>query len=77
MIYHEFYNQQLTWIATATHEGVASLPTGVPLYSGLYIPNLTPEQLGEAVHLTRDAGAAGVSLFQMDIVTDDHLSHLT
>ncbi|MEE8192811.1 MAG: hypothetical protein V3T74_08710 [Gemmatimonadales bacterium] len=76
MIYHNFYNEDLQWIGTATAEGVAALAEGTPLYSGLYLPSLSPDQLAAAVRIARGAGAAGVSLFDMGGLTDAHLTRL-
>jgi uncharacterized lipoprotein YddW (UPF0748 family) len=76
MIYHEFYEEELPWIGTATREGVDALPEATPLYSGLYLPSLTPEDLGEALRIARAAGAAGVSLFPMGRLSDEHLARL-
>ena len=76
MIYHSFYNEPVQWIGEATAEGVAALPAAKPLFSGLYLPQLTPEELGTAVGLARGAGAAGVSLFEVGGLSDDRLRSL-
>jgi uncharacterized lipoprotein YddW (UPF0748 family) len=76
MLYHSFYNEELSWIGTACREGVAALPAERPLYSGLYLPSLSPEDLGKAAHVARQGGAAGVSLFEMEGLTDEHLATL-
>lgn len=76
MLYHKFYNEDLAWLGTATGEGVAALPPGIPLYSGLYLPSLSPEELARAVGIVRLAGAAGVSLFEMGGLTHEHLAVL-
>jgi uncharacterized lipoprotein YddW (UPF0748 family) len=76
MIYHSFYNEDLSWIASATAAGVAALPSRVPLYSGLYLPSLTPDELGRAAAAARGAGAAGVSLFALDGLSEAHLKAL-
>lgn len=76
MIYHEFYEEEQAWIGAATRQGVEALAGATPLYSGLYLPSLTPEELGVAVRLGRDSGAAGVSLFPMDGLGDEHLVQL-
>jgi uncharacterized lipoprotein YddW (UPF0748 family) len=76
MIYHEFYEEELSWIGTATGEGVEALPEATPLYSGLYLPSLTATDLGAAVRLAGAAGAAGVSLFPMERLSDAHLAEL-
>jgi uncharacterized lipoprotein YddW (UPF0748 family) len=81
MTYHTFYNQPVTWIGQAVAEGVAALGgaaagRGTPLYAGLYLPSLEPAGLGRAVRLAREAGAAGVSVFEMGGLTPAHSAAL-
>jgi uncharacterized lipoprotein YddW (UPF0748 family) len=76
MLYHEFYEEEVAWIGDATREGVDALAAGVPLYSGLYLPSLSPEDLGGAVRVARNGGATGVSLFEMEALSDGHLERL-
>jgi len=76
MIYHSFYQEPVEWIGRATEEGVSELQGERPLYSGLYLPDLTPPELAEAVVVSRDAGAAGVALFESNGITDAHLDAL-
>jgi uncharacterized lipoprotein YddW (UPF0748 family) len=73
MLYQGFYNEPVAWIAAGVREGRAALPADRPLYAGLYLPDLTPETLREAVRGAMDAGAAGVSLFEADGLTEAHL----
>ena len=44
--------------------------------AGLYLPDLPPAALAEAARVALGAGAAGVSLFEMDGATDEHLAVL-
>lgn len=73
MLYHTFYEQELGWIGASTAEGVAVLPSRTPLYSGLFIPSLPPADLADAFSVARAAGAAGVALFELGGLTDEHL----
>ncbi|KPK79725.1 MAG: hypothetical protein AMS25_11575 [Gemmatimonas sp. SM23_52] len=77
MIYHNFYQEDLAWIGEATREGVAALPAETPLYSGLYLPSLTPAELAHAVHAALQGGASGVSTFEMGSLSDAHLAHFS
>jgi uncharacterized protein YoaH (UPF0181 family) len=43
------------------------------LYAGLYIPSLSPDELQEAVEISKKNGAEGVSLFDISALTDEHL----
>jgi uncharacterized lipoprotein YddW (UPF0748 family) len=76
MLYNGFYKQGLAWIGSSVREGVAALPPGRPLYAGLYLPDLTPDKLVTAVRTAADAGAAGVSLFELEGLTDSHFEAL-
>ncbi len=75
MIYHSFYLKDLAWIGEAVQEGVAAIPN-TPLHAGLYLPDLTPEDLTEAVRQARANGAAGVSVFEMNGLSEAHLGAL-
>ncbi|SHK28637.1 hypothetical protein [Rhodothermus profundi] len=72
MIYHNFYDKPVAWIETATREGVKALDGRIPLYSGLFIPALTPAELDQAIDYALAGGAAGVSLFNVESLTDAH-----
>ena len=76
MLYQNFYNESVEWIGRAAREGVEALPPQVPLYAGLFVPRLDPRALEKAVTLSRDAGAAGVSLFSLPRLTSAHLDAL-
>ncbi len=76
MVYHNFYDETVPWVGAATREGVAALHGSAPLYTGLYLPSLAPDDLAEAVRTARAAGASGVSLFEMGGLTDAHLASL-
>jgi uncharacterized lipoprotein YddW (UPF0748 family) len=73
MLYHNFYLEDVSWIGRAAREGVAALPRTVPLYAGLFVPRLSPAELGRAIDGAREAGAAGVSLFSLPRLQDAHL----
>lgn len=72
MIYHSFYEEPVTWIDKATREGVEALTGRIPLYSGLFIPALDPDELARAVELSMQAGAEGVVLFEGKMPTEEH-----
>lgn len=64
MVYHSFYEEDIDWIQSTVAEGVAALPEGRPLYSGLYLPELKGEgEFEAAVKASLDGGAQGVALF--------------
>jgi uncharacterized lipoprotein YddW (UPF0748 family) len=76
MTYHKFHNQDIPWIGSAAREGITAIRKSEPLYAGLYLPDITPDALVHAVNVVREAGAAGISMFDSGQLTDAHLSAL-
>ncbi len=72
MLYHNFYLADINWIRDQTAQEVASLPMGIPLYSGLFVFELSPEELSRAIAVSLGAGARGVVLFSAEALTDAH-----
>jgi uncharacterized lipoprotein YddW (UPF0748 family) len=64
MLYNVFYQEGPEWVKTETTEAVATVKR--PVYSGLFIHNMTPETLHETVQLALSGGASGISLFSAD-----------
>ncbi len=77
MMYHNFYDEPVGWVRTATEEGLAALNGKCPLYSGLFVPELTPDELVAAIDYARTGGASGVSLFDVGAMTDAHWTRLS
>lgn len=72
MLYHSFYNGGVDWIAEQTQKGIQSLKKDIPLYSGLFVPCLTPDDLSRAIAASFRGGASGVSLFSAGAMSDAH-----
>ena len=77
MIYNGFYKEDVAWIERATREGVSALGGRIPLYSGLYIPDLPPDDLRRAVERALAGGAQGVSIFETSQLTAEHWKQLS
>jgi uncharacterized lipoprotein YddW (UPF0748 family) len=76
MMYHNFYDEPVRWIRAATELGRAALDGRVPLYSGLFIPELAPDALRTAVDSARAGGASGITLFSVRAMTEAHWARL-
>jgi len=76
MLYHRFYEEEIEWIGRSAREGVQALSGRRPLQAGLYVPDLDPSGLEEAVRTARSAGAAGVALFELDALRPAHWERL-
>lgn len=76
MLYHSFYNADIEWIGDEVRRGIDRLQRGFPLYSGVFVPAMTPVELRRAVEVSMDAGAGGVSLFASGSLSEDHWAAL-
>ncbi|MBT5401983.1 MAG: Tat pathway signal protein [Crocinitomicaceae bacterium] len=64
MVYHAFYEKEISWIEDATREGVNKLEGRIPILSGIYMPDIENELvLKEAIDGALKGGATGISLF--------------
>lgn len=72
MIYNGFYQEDVDWIGTAAAEGVQALAGRTPLYAGVFVPDLSPDDLRRGARLALEAGAAGVVLFDVNALQDAH-----
>lgn len=72
MIYNSFYEKDVAWIKEAVQEGVSALGGKIPLISGLYTPDLSPGELGEAVDCSFEGGADGICLFGSGGMSEEH-----
>jgi len=77
MLYHGFYNEDLNWIGQSVEEGISALGRDRGLFAGLYLPDLTPDELGAAIQVALDAGASGFSTFEANGLTQAHLAAVT
>ena len=72
MLYHSFYEEGLQWIGRGIVEGLEAIsarPSAASsprrLLAGLYLPSLTAADRIQAAEIAREAGAQGVSFFEM------------
>lgn len=72
MLYHNFYNAPLSWIGSNLEKQISELKRKVPIYSGLYIPSLSPDELSEAISISRQSGASGISVFSHNALKSEH-----
>jgi len=76
MIYHKYEAQPVEWIGTAVREGVEALAGKYPLYSGVHLYQLTPEELGVATEVSMKAGAAGMTLFPGNLFDEAYFKNM-
>ncbi|NOY77535.1 MAG: family 10 glycosylhydrolase [Calditrichaeota bacterium] len=66
MIYHNAYAEDISWIFTATREGVEALHGRMRLYSGIFVPKLPGSDLAQGIADALRGGADGVSFFPLE-----------
>lgn len=72
MLYHNFYEEDINWIGEQTSAALERLNHNKPIHSGLFVPSLSPEELVKAIDIAINSGAKGVSLFNLNAMTDEH-----
>lgn len=72
MLYQNFYRQNLEWIKFATEQGVRESHGRFDIVAGLYIPALNPTHFETAIQKARDGGASGISVFDINAMTEAH-----
>lgn len=72
MLYHNFYNAGLPWVGEQLTREIGELKIKKPVYAGLFVPSIQPGEMAEAFRISREAGAAGISLFNYHSLTDEH-----
>lgn len=74
MNYHNFYLENINWIGFSVENGVRELRDEADYISGLYLPALKPMELKRAITLSKEKGANGVSIFEMNGLSEEHLN---
>ena len=77
MLYHGFYKKEISWIGESVREELKALHKPIPIYAGLFVPQLDPQNLAEAIDTATGSGAAGVSLFALQSMTPGHWNQLS
>ncbi|WP_346883558.1 putative glycoside hydrolase [uncultured Algibacter sp.] len=66
MVYNNFYNEDLDWVKFASQQGIEDLKgKNTILHTGLYIPEMTAEEVANAINVVKESGASGVALFDI------------
>jgi uncharacterized lipoprotein YddW (UPF0748 family) len=76
MLYQRYEGQPVEWIETATREGVEALAGRIPLFSGLHLALLNPQEFGLATSLSLKAGASGIVLFPGNAMNEDYYKYM-
>ncbi len=71
MLYNNFYGKGVDWIGEQTAQEVKSQVYPKPIYSGIFVPGLSPEELTRAMESAAAGGASGVVLFSAGSMTEE------
>lgn len=76
MMYHNFYDKDVSWIGRAVKKCRSELPATTPLYSGIFVPSLDEVEVAQAFEYAMEAGADGISLFTDSAMTEEHWKNI-
>ncbi len=71
MLYAKYYDRGVDWIGENVKREAESQLYHAPIYSGLAVGQLSPIDFGDAISVSLDSGASGVSLFNYQSMTDE------
>lgn len=71
MLYHGFYNEDIAWIGEETQKAIGRFDQKIPIFSGLFLPHLKPDELSKAVDFAYEGGASGFCLFAYNDLTPE------
>lgn len=71
MTYHNYYQENLNWIAQCTRQAAAQSDRRIPLAPGLHLPDMTAETLRETLEMLRPCSPSGIGLFCDDDLTPE------
>jgi uncharacterized lipoprotein YddW (UPF0748 family) len=77
MQYNHFYHKPVSWIGQAAEEARRELPATTEMYSGLYVPEMTPIEVSQAYEFAMENGANGVCIFSDHSMTQEHWDYLS
>ncbi len=77
MQYNHFYHKPVRWIGQAVAEGRRELPATTEMFSGLYVPEMTPIEVSQAYEFGMENGANGICLFSDHSMTEEHWAYLS
>jgi len=77
MQYNHFYHKTVSWIGQAAAEARRELPATTKMYSGLYVPEMTPIEVSQAYEFAMENGANGICIFSDHSMTQEHWDYLS
>lgn len=77
MQYNHFYHKSVEWIGKAVTECKNELPDTTELYSGLFVPEMTPVEVSQAYEYAMEHGANGICIFSDHSMTQEHWDYLS
>lgn len=72
MLYHSFYEAGPEWVGRYTTEAVRTVKP--PVFSGLFVSPMTPDEFARTIAVALENGASGVSLFDAGAMTPERWS---
>jgi len=77
MLYHHFYNENIDWITFCTKQCLSDVKyKNQEIHPGIYIANISPNELSQILDNISKTGAKGVSIFSGNGISDEQFSIL-
>lgn len=76
MLYHNFYNADIDFVRHHVEAALGRMEEKKPVYAGVFVPSLSPEELAQTYELSIQSGGKGISSFALGSMTDAHFDAL-
>ena len=76
MLYHGFYNREVDFVEEHTRKALERLNGKAPVYSGLFMPDIAPNQMEAAYQHALNGGAKGISIFALENTSEEQWMQL-
>lgn len=71
MLYNGFYNRDVDFIEEKTREAKGLLKKDIPIYSGIFLPDVPPAKMATACQAMRDGGGSGIALYSLEDMNEE------
>ncbi|MCF7794626.1 MAG: hypothetical protein K9N09_11030 [Candidatus Cloacimonetes bacterium] len=66
MLYHKFYNENISWIGEMISRSIIETKNQFPIHAGIYLPELETDDFSKILEIVKQNEATGISLFPAD-----------
>lgn len=71
MIYYKFYDEPVSFVKTATEEGINALNGSIPLYTAQYLADKNNDEVAASIEAAKAGGSAGIAFYDYGLLNEE------